>query len=53
MKRKIYFTYVEVFMINLFIPGKSNSFGLVKSSVLKVVKTSNKALTKELSEELR
>ena len=26
-------------MINLFIPGKSNSFGLVKSSVLKVVKT--------------
>ena len=35
----IYFTYVEVFMINLFIPGKSKDFGLVKSSVLKVVKT--------------
>ena len=33
----IYFTYVEVFMTN--IPGKSNDFGLVKSSVLKVVKT--------------
>ncbi len=26
-------------MINLFIPGKSKDFGLVKSSVLKVVKT--------------
>ena len=33
----IYSTYVEVFMIN--IPGKSKDFGLVKSSVLKVVKT--------------
>ena len=51
MKRKIYFTYVEVFIINLLM--KSNDFGLVKSSVLKVVKTLNEALTKELSEALR